>query len=441
MRFFQSLLYILIGVALTVFMTACERESVSESSTPPPINPVPPTTSDLTLCQANPSWVSNPRPPDEIPDNGESFCDFYQFSWQWFLYLMSPSAENPEQRNFQLASDYPVLQVDRNSCNSPGNKPTFFVRTVKADDENSEFVLPERISQAGGGATIYDQHSNVVFYSVSFGRSLCDAPSSGNLPADTTELKLAWKVIEPDDKADYLWMEADVIPSEEGQAPVNETLGLIGFHLVRATVEHPEMVWASFEHKSNAANCIAPESAPANSWSFLSSSCQECLNNPSNQCLQSCSFNQAKAHQALTGTPTEICRVFPEGTAPNDHKAQENIADVMALNNQLIGPDGILTQLSDDNPMAVVSNYFNIGALWVSDPGKPAATDNQRGSLQLANPVMETTFQGSLQLNNDTLEPSTQGAVNCFGCHQYTPDETATSGLSHIISTIREQQD
>src|SRR5690606_11529005 len=133
----------------------------------------------------------------------------------------------------------------------------------KSDDEGSEFVLPKRIDQAGSGATIYDQNQNIVFYSVTFGRSLCDAPDSGNLPADTTELKIAWKVINDSEKTDHLWIEADVIPSEEGQPAMNETLGLSGYHLVRGTVEHPELVWASFEHKNNAPNCLNPDTAPA----------------------------------------------------------------------------------------------------------------------------------------------------------------------------------
>jgi hypothetical protein len=33
-------------------------------------------------CPASSSWVSNPAPPQEIPDGGQDFCDFYQFAWQ-----------------------------------------------------------------------------------------------------------------------------------------------------------------------------------------------------------------------------------------------------------------------------------------------------------------------------------------------------------------------
>lgn len=391
--------------------------------------------SSAKACQAELSWITDPNPPTEIPGGGTNFCQFYQFSWQWFFYLMSPSQSDPSLRNFQMVADYPVLEIDGNSCSNPSSEPVFFVRTVKDQAADTSFTLPERIGQAGGGATIYDQNSNVVFYSISFSRSLCDATATGDLPADTTELKLAWRVIDDSLKNEYFWIEADVIP-EQG-APIGETLGLIGVHLVRGTPEHRELVWASFEHKNNAPNCQSPAQAPAEGWSFLSASCQSCLESPTSACLESCSYNQATKASSLTGTASEICRVFPEGTAPGDHKGEENIVDVQSLNNQI---QSLLNKSSVPSTMSVWRHYFNIGALWVSDPSKPSTTDNQRGSMQLANPVMETTFQGSLSVNNGQIDTSTSGVLNCFVCHGYTPGKTATTGLSHIFDDIQEQQ-
>lgn len=417
-----------------------ETDSVKPKITASELATTNNTTTPAQVCAADSSWVTNPNPPDEIPGGGENFCQFYQFAWQWFLYLMTPSSDDPNLRNFQVAQDYPILQIEGDSCASTSTEPVFFVRTMKEPDADAEFVLPERIGQAGGGATIYDQQKNVVFYSVYFGRDLCSAPASGDLPANTTELKIAWKVITDAEKADYLWIKADVIPDNNSDVIVEETLGLIGYHLVRGTAQHPELVWASFEHKNNAPNCVDPASAPAGGWSFLSASCEACLNDASDSCFSACAYNQAKKASSLHGEPSEICRIFPEGTAPGDNKGEENIADVTALNAQLVGPEGILTSLPSDNPMAIVANYFNIGALWVSDPSQPATSSNQRGSLQLANPVMETTFQGSLSVSGSSIQTSTTGVVNCFACHTYTPGETATSGLSHIFDDIKQQQ-
>lgn len=49
-----------------------------------------------SACPANQSWVTSPNPPQEIPNGGQSFCDFYQFAWQWFLWLVSPSSPVPD---------------------------------------------------------------------------------------------------------------------------------------------------------------------------------------------------------------------------------------------------------------------------------------------------------------------------------------------------------
>lgn len=425
-----------VSIVAAVMFAGCDRaESPASADTVLTASADP-----ASVCPASASWVSNPNPPAEIPGGGENFCQFYQFSWQWFLYLMSPSAADPNLRNFQVQADYPLLQVSGDSCSGAASKPVFFVRTVKDGADDTDFVIPERINQAGDQATIYDQNGNVVFYSIVFGRDLCTAPDTGDLPDDTTEIKMAWSVIDEADKANYIWMEADVIPEGEGESIIPETLGLVGYHLVRGTAQHPELVWATFEHKNNVPDCLSPQPAPAAGWSFLSASCAACLSSPNSDCFNTCNYNAASPATSLNGTPSELCRVFADGTAPGDNKGAENVADVDALNTQLVGSGGILSTLPASNPMAVLANYFNVGALWVSDPSQPASSANQRGSLQLANATMETTFQGTLSLDGTSIQASTSGVVNCFGCHNYTPGQTATTGLSHIFDDIVKQR-
>ncbi|MBU2886653.1 hypothetical protein KO507_12845 [Gilvimarinus agarilyticus] len=431
----MTLTRIITALIFVLTLSACNQNDSPDTTMQ--AAPLTSSTSSVatSVCKADINWITNPNPPNEIPGGGSNFCQFYQFSWQWFFYLMSPSQTDPSLRNFQVTSEYPVLEIDGNSCASSATEPVFFVRTVKDEASDTAFTLPERIGQAGGGATIYDQDGNVVFYSIAFSRSLCTAPAQGDLPDDTTELKLAWRVISDAEKSDYFWIEADVIP-EQG-APVGETLGLIGMHLVRGTAEHHELVWASFEHRNNAPNCQSPAQAPQGGWSFTSSQCESCLNNPTASCLESCAFNKASPASSLSGAASEICRVFPEGTAKGDHKAGENLADVTALNHQV---RDLLAGVNTPQSMQVLAQYFNIGALWVSDPSQASTTDNQRGSMQLANPVMETTFQGSLSIDGGKISTSTNGVLNCFTCHGYQPGETATTGLSHIFDDIQKQQ-
>ena len=385
-----------------------------------------------TSCQASASWVSDPAPPETIPGGGTDFCQFYQFAWQWFLYLGSPSATSSNDRNFQVAANFPELMATGDSCTTQPAQPTLFVRAKKSMDDSEELIIPERIGQAGGSAVIYDQERNAVFYNIRFSRSMCSTTPGGDFPAGTTELKTSWRILASGEADRYFTMEAVI----EGVSSTPQLLGLVGFHLFRTTSGHPEGVWMSWEHADNAPDCLEPQTTPTAGWSFASTTCAECLATSTTGPLgcASCDFNQAESSSKLTGGPTEICRVYRDGTGPNDNKASENLRDVDALNEQLVGPGGILTQLSSSDPMAVWKNYFNVGGLWVSDPSQSATPSNQRGSLQLTNTTMETTHQGNFQESNGQLTRT--AAVNCFACHNYTPDQTTTSGLSHIFDEI-----
>ena len=413
-----------------VFATGATTQSNgTPPATPPPATAAP----QAVACAASASWVSAPNPPQEIPNGGGNFCDFYQFGWQWFLYLVSPSTSSPGDRNFEVAANYPILQASgTDSCTSQSTKPVLFVRMQKDDDPNQPFVVPERIGQAGGGDTIYDQSGNVVFYEVRFSRNLCPPPTSGDLPAGTTEIKTAWRLIDPAVAANYFTNEAVI----QGVSTTPVLLGLVGFHLFRTTAQHPEGVWVTWEHDANDPDCLQPQAAPAGGWSFTSAPCAQCLATSTTGPLgcASCNFNVAQPATSLTGTPTQICRVYQDGSGPNDNKVDENLADVDSLNGQLVGTGGILTSLPATDPMAVFANYFNGGGLWVSDPTQPATSSNQRGSLQLANTAMETTFQGQFQASGSGVTRT--AARNCFGCHGYTPGQTATTGLSHIVDDL-----
>lgn len=384
-------------------------------------------------CAADASWFSAPSMPTEVKKSGgdgsSNFCDFYQFSWQAFAYLMAPSAADPTVRNFEDVSQFPELEVNSdgspaNSCDGKVTGKTLFVRTMKPVDGGTEFVLPERIGQAGGGATIYDQNGNVVFYDVRFGKSLCDIDkikALQNFPGGTTELKLAWKVLgKNDDPSKFITMQAKI-----GSESTTTNLGLIGFHMALTTPDHPEMVWATFEHNINVPDCNNPSATSG--WSFTSDTCATALQQQNIPGIIDCDFNDASTQTAITGSATEICRDYPYGSAPGDLKYDENVGDITSLNANV---QPYLT-----NHFAILKNYFNLGALWVSDTTQSSNIGNQRGSLRLANSVAETNYQ-YVDLNANFVS-------NCFGCHNYTGRGSPASGknttsgnLSHIFDDI-----
>lgn len=342
-------------------------------------------------CSADSTWFTAPSMPTEVKKSGDDgtsdFCDFYQFSWQAFAYLMSPSASNSDIRNFEDVSRYPELEVNpdgspANSCDEAVNGRTLFIRVTKTDDPGRPFLIPERIGQAGGGATIYDQNRNVVYYDVRFSKSMCDfetIKAVDNFPGGTTELKMAWKVLTPaDDAGQYITMDAKI-----GSEPSTTKLGLVGFHVAVATPDHPEFVWATFEHDVNTPYCENPSTTKG--WSFASEQCTADLQGKDVLGVVQCRFNDPSAQTdptQVTGTPTEICREYPYGSAEGDLKYEENVGDITSLNANV---QPYLT-----GAYAVLTNYFNVGALWVSDTTKNSVIGNQRGSLRLANTVAET---------------------------------------------------
>ena len=381
-----------------------------------------------TACEASESWITSPQPPTEIgggvPVGKETNCQFHQFEWQWFLALVQPSVDAPGERVFETYPIYQPGQTDQCAANLiTGQKnlaKVLAVRTAK-DDATFDPILPEDIAQATGEA-LFDRGRNVVYYTIQYSPSECQGTAEGGFPPNTTEIKAAWRVLKEADP-NYYTIEA-TIPEVSPQPMV---LGLVGFHLVISTKNHPEFVWATFEHNTNAPNCTDPQAVPDGGWSFTSAECAECLKRlPPSECTE-CNFNtgiQPPPPLPLTSDPTEVCRVYTDGTdwepktGGNDNDT--NRANINALNDQLVGPDGFLTQLSADDPMAVWKNYSLIGGLWTNGGVGSKGDDVQRGSLELANLTMETFFQ--------------QAQQNCFTCHNYDPAKPLD--VSHIVSGL-----
>jgi len=391
----------------------------------------------LTACPASSSWVTAPNPPAEIggsqvPVGDETFCQFYQFSEQWFLDLVSPSS-TPGSRVFET---FNVLGPSgQTSCPSGGAaqaplagkealKRSLFVRVNKPKTGDFDPTLPAELGQAGNGDALIDQNGNVVLYAVLYNSTECQATSSG-FAQNTIEVKTSWKILQQPDPT-YYTMNATV---QFSSGPQNLLLGLVGFHMAINTALHPEFIWVTFEHKSNDPDCLHPQPVPANGWSFTSSAAAQCLASPGYSGCGSYQFNQGSSPPSSpTGnTPNQVCRSYRDGTdpvppavGPNGNRNALNLFTIDTLNAQLVGPDGILSKLPSDSPMAVFANYKMEGAIWTNGGQASTTFDNQRGSLELANTTMETFVQN--------VAPATN--TNCFGCHTYDPQSPLE--VSHI---------
>ncbi|MPY24567.1 hypothetical protein [Shewanella sp. YLB-07] len=432
-------------VMLVSYVATSIVTSVSAAGMPAEMDGYPSTVNEQ--CQFNPEWITSPSLATEVAKSGKddagkpesTFCDFYQFSLQSFIYLMSTDPKTNEPYFYSL-SDYPMYRYDDTNDSCLETSPSL----------KNIGMLSASINQAADNATIYDQQNNVVYYSVQFSQPLCQAQPVGNLPAETLELKMAWKVLQPNDPIDqYIHIKkklnVTVATTPVSSSPTEElTLGLMGLHLVQSTPAHPEMIWTTFEHVESVPDCYPNPKRLDIDYAFAKKECvvkmfEADFDSPN------CAFNHAPFQPEQHGKSSAICRVYPQGSDvtnvlyyqnsqgehyPSPSKYQQNISAIKQLNRHIETQAwGRLSALQ----------YFIIGgSIWQNDINVDSdVEDNLRGSLENANTLLETTVQGPLPVTN-------KQTVNCFGCHYYAPNQTATiitSGdyprkLSHIFSSL-----
>ncbi|RZM83327.1 hypothetical protein C3B51_06810 [Pseudoalteromonas rubra] len=425
----RPLKFTLLSAAITTLL-ACSSEpsgSADSSNTA--------SSQDPMFCPANINWVTNPNsPPSEIPGGGQNLCQFYQFSWQWFISLLN--APDGKERTFLNEDRYAIyIGGGQDSCAPNTLQSKLFVRGPKDPHTTKEdFTAPHEMNQALNNAVLYDQNGNIVLYETRFDRGMCDvAQGSATLPAGTTEIKTSWRKISEKDKPNYVWVRSDT--NNNGELDADEVYGMVGFHLVISTPSHPEFIWATFEHKYNAPDC-QKSNQPVSDWSFASEQCTASLPYPAT----GCNFNQtldpdSKGDSPLEGPPTEVCQVYAQGTAEGDNQAEHNRANIISLNEQL---NKVFKRMPTYNSLRVLAKYELVGGLWLNDVALPSSNrDNQRGSIQLANTTMETNAQQGRKFKEVTYTgpENLTPATNCFDCHAYS-GPTENAGVSHIFNYI-----
>ena len=398
-------------------------------------------------CLISKSQVLSPTLQTEVPNGTQAdLCDFNVMAWESFLYLTGPVSEGSNLRLFEVTENYPIyLGQDSNSCVAQSNSDvlSLFTNATSGPGGPEAGTNVEVYSVGPEGTT----EGDIVLYNIRFSRNLCGNTAAGaTLPDNLVEIKTAWRYMTPDtNAADYYSINVTLTTGAKRK------LGLIGFHLAQTTPLHPEMVWTTWEHVANTPDCVPSDLSPkrpADGWTMMTNSCAECISADTDsdctaQCTNSENIYINQGRQDTTGTPpyladsTNICRVFPEGTADGDNQSQQNRANIRALNEQIIGENGYLAELDASDPQAVWRNYQMVGGIWFNNEGT-LDPDEQRGSIRLANSVMETTFQGTFTPGvGGTTSPT--GNLNCFVCHNSNtgyPAQQSVPNLSHIAPYV-----
>lgn len=413
--------------------------------------------------------VMNANSVDFVHNNN---CDFYKWSYQMFLWMTSS-----------------------NQGKTVVESPQFYTVSPKGTDGKREFIPHKdgqmlramanvdktgKINTEEGQATddvLMDRNGNLIYY-ISFANDVYaqfltavdNNKMSGNtFPttklemdsivnfakehnytlADSTalalELKTSWVVADSlINASDYILIDAiiptykktDTLWTIDGERVAK--LAMVGMHIVGSTSGHPEMVWATFEHKNVAPNLsyqymddngnIVTVPADGDGDWLLNSNVKD----PANVSHMTFKGDQIIANKGFTISPSNTTRTKPYGssfeTQPNPEDTTPAIANTRII--QLNKTIGLLLPGKD-----VRKNYFLIGATWTNNGSAPNgisySPENSKdgvaiGSSQLANSTMETYAQNGTSYNE---------YGSCFSCH--SNNGLKPSDLSHVYGKLK----
>lgn len=411
------------------------------------------------------SWLNPQTPPRFLADisqaAGSGDCQFHEFAAQNFFALALGAS--PAIRTWPTA-----LQVfpaeGATVCGTPAALGAGVRPLLRKSPPPTVGAIPQ-----ASGQPLVDQDGRYVQYEIRVNPQLCRVVSSCQLynkncvtaavaakpvfrfPAGdaqtpgVAEVKLAWRVMETcnlpdsppagtckkDNLADFLTLPGITVKpySPKNAGAVTVTLGLVGFHLIQKTATHPEYVWSTWEHVSNAPVCAGvdntacqdPSAASASigtssGWSLANPpastdpQCGSSQNPPVANCANTAYYNPPPGSEVDPAQPrTQVCRFFPCGNG--------NQSDLASLNK------AIRAKLTGN----LWSRYFLVGTLWGQAPPNPDPPSD--------NPAEPPA--GSVDLANTTMETYVQDTKNCFFCHRNGP---AGTNVDFTHSLVRATQ-
>jgi len=232
-------------------------------------------------------------------------------------------------------------------------------------------------------------------------------------------------------------LETKVIPGLVTIQPVpgqfvTVTVALIGLHVVGQTVNHPEFLWGTFEHKMNspatADNTFTPSATrkDPNSYTLYQGGTPfSQVNIPVDP--------PALRLDATSQKITPVTNVVLENQTGGENQP-DGVGNIFAINGQAQG-----TVRGFKPPQNMFASYSLIGTVWMKPNSYNLKSDQTSavGSVNLANGTAETFAQNA---DNTPIG----SVLNCFLCHNPTsysfqtppPDKLPNRliALSHVLS-------
>jgi hypothetical protein len=375
-------------------------------------------------CVAPPEWF----PPSKITedptaktDPGTDNCNFHKWACQEMLFLTDTVDKLPRFLGFPTDKD---LLTPGRIPPEFGKRPKHAVTSLAPRVNKFSAPKPlDSIFQAQTqGMALVDQNARAVYYLIhvneayyNFVRNnkLYDPagyqafPKDKNFDEGCVSIKSAWQIVPKGGSATGLFTttaEVALLEDDGGKVKIStgtrkETVALVGIHIVGRVKNHPEFIWATFEHNRNVPELKeggdpdSPDPVSDDSFTFYKAKTPAKDCNHSNANVLQFADPKDIASQKLKPI-VHVFRQFRQGGGNT-----ENRNNIISLNRS------VHEQLKKVDPKSVWLNYDLIGSVWTS------------GTLTPGHTIPITDTIGSVRLSNATMETTTQRQRNCFGCH------------------------
>lgn len=404
-------------------------------------------------CDAPATWTNHASVP--APDNNvapTTNCAFHQWSWNAFLWMTQSDGSGLRFENFATIEElldpatsapaaFKALPQQKTLVLKPRSRKISFAlgsaESIAGIDSinqaGSNGILVHKVPGSAGGRPLYFSQSvnsdyfNFIRSNMYYQKAkYAAAPADQDFPIGAMEFKYSWMIVEPgQDVSTFFTAPAEIemlVADSTGKVVVDPSktmqvqVALVGVHVVGVVKDHPEFVWATFEHIGNAPDL--PAGMPITSASPVSDKdfTFYAANTPakdSNVSNNGTVHFEDKTKQTVKPV-VNVFRQFAWGSDMTTTKGQANAKNIMSLN------ASVAAQVLSGDP--IWKNYQLIGAVW----GEP-------NSLKPGQPV---TPIGSTKLSNATLETFTQNGLNCFTCHGPFSGTASSNNMNMNISHI-----
>lgn len=384
-------------------------------------------------CRAPAEWFPHANTPEPDFHAPATDCEFHQWGYQTFLWLTQPTGPG-RIRLLDLPTAAELFL--------PGKGPDTLDAAMLQRLRQQPLVLTPRVPklstpaqiddlhQAGLRGMLVDQNGRAVYYAThvspayyQFVRSnrlflrdsyLKAAPTT-NFPVRAVTVKSSWRVVAPGEKMDDAFTTSavlyplacrnggdrcqggDIVIDFDRSRARTVQVALAGVHVVGVVEDHPEFVWSTFEHRTNAPDLPTtmasndPDPVSDRAWTFYAAK------TPAKHCnVPNATTVTLDVRTQRLSPISHVFRQFAGGGGDSGDRAT-----IASLNRS------VQAQL---DPASVWRNYFLVGSVWFG-----RANDLAPG---LGGPYIQRRVVGSVRVSNSTMETQTQlGRRNCFACH------------------------